>query len=359
MRPDPDALLAGVRGRRMLIEYARASAWASSDDASREAVSALMWASHAFEPGGTAIVAVSTGGGPVEIPEVGPADAAALLQALPLVLPDVASLRTALSAAADSAMSWQEPDGTDLLAATPEFAPVLERLATHIAASPHARWWASDADTRDQWIVPWETSSGATRDAREVLAGWREHVVAEEERAVRERPADPHARWSGEWWSMPPSGLVRSSRRLGSAGPGGLWFVEDGLGWTEATATPMAPTAARVLEIRGAADWVELCRQHPLVVTASKRHDWLRTTGRDGGWVQPDWEAVARAYDAVHLTVAGYLEAAGRALEVSGGWASVIAGWAPDETFWFAPVVLEPARAEEWRRDDDGGWRSV
>lgn len=45
-------------------------------------------------------------------------------------------------------------------------------------------------------------------------------------------------------------------------------------------------------------------------MTALKRHDWYRTTGRDGSWVIPDWSQVAHDYDGVHLSIAGYLTAA-------------------------------------------------
>jgi hypothetical protein len=58
---------------------------------------------------------------------------------------------------------------------------------------------------------------------------------------------------------------------------------------------------------------------------------------------------VAEEADAVHLTVAGYLAAAGRALPVDDRRASVIAGWAPDTTFWFAGTSARPRGAATWR----------
>ena len=71
------------------------------------------------------------------------------------------------------------------------------------------------------------------------------------------------------------------------------------------------------LEANPPADWVALVREYPLDVTdTAKRGDWWRTTGRDGRWAMPDWSAVARDVDAVHLTVAAYLATAGRALPV-------------------------------------------
>lgn len=104
-------------------------------------------------------------------------------------------------------------------------------------------------------------------------------------------------------------------------------------------------------------DWAALCRRHPLDVTASRRHDWYRTTGRDGSWVQPDWSAVAQETDAVHLTMRGYLTTAGLAVPVSEGVASVLAGWDPDATYWFAGAAVDPGTARDWVYDsDDDCW---
>ena len=74
-------------------------------------------------------------------------------------------------------------------------------------------------------------------------------------------------------------------------------------------------------------------------MTAQRRHDWYRATGREGRWVIPEWAAVAERYDGVHLSVEGYLEAATTAIPVSDGWASVIAGCDPDTTWWLSDAV--------------------
>jgi hypothetical protein len=84
-------------------------------------------------------------------------------------------------------------------------------------------------------------------------------------------------------------------------------------------------------------------------------------TGRDsreaGPWLVPDWSRVAQEWDAVHLTVAGYLASATRCIPVPDAAdatgtagttgttgtagstgrveaASVIGGWGPDVTYW-------------------------
>lgn len=58
----------------------------------------------------------------------------------------------------------------------------------------------------------------------------------------------------------------------------------------------------------------------------------------------------------MHLTVAGYLSTAGRAIEVDHARASVLAGWNPDETWWFRGVSPRPSEEQAWVRDDDG-WK--
>lgn len=106
-----------------------------------------------------------------------------------------------------------------------------------------------------------------------------------------------------------------------------------------------------MLELTGPDDWAELVGRHPLPVTASRRHDWYRTTGQDAAWLIPDWSSVAAEFDAVHLTVDGYLATAGRAVPVPGTAArTVLAGAAPDATWWLADGVLRPGEPVDWRR---------
>jgi hypothetical protein len=362
MALDPSALLAGPRGRRVCLEYLRSSAERArgADEPTPEALSdpsdaasALWWAADRLDPAGAMVLNFGTShAGPGAGPAVTPEDAAAILDALALAPPKAGDLRETLSVAVDYARYWQEPDGDDILAATPELRPALARAAAVIAASPHAAWWATPVDLDDQWAVPWE-GGGTTYDLATVLREWRMGVVEEEARAARERPADPHARWSGTWWSTPPHALVSTSRSLPGGAPAGLWFEEDSLGPEEAVAVPVEAYPGHVIEIDGPQAWADLCGRHPLEVTASRQHDWFRTTGRDGRWVMPDWSKVATEADGVHLTVGGYLAAAGVAIDTGGGAASVIAGWNPDETYWFRGTLAQPAGQRRWVRPDD------
>ena len=359
-----DALLSGPRGRRMLLDYVMDAEEIRRpephDDSFR---STIFLASHHLDPERDSRVTysrvtysrVAYEPGAQEPPEeplravVTADDVADRLSQV--VLPEVTevALRSALAAAVDSARYWQDPDGEDVLVATEPVRRELQRVAEHIARSPHAQWWTTALAETDQWsIVSWGDDSPDTFEpaAAELLSDWHESTLAAEVRAA-DRPTDPTANWSGYWWSSPS---VRSSTRtLFDGAPAELWFVEDSSGWKRATVRKVGtPAGARIYEIDGGQAWAELCRRFPLEVTAEKRHDWYRTTGRSGRWVIPDWQLVAEDYAGVHLTVMGYLAAAGTAIEVDDETASVIGGWAPDETYWLTDTDSIGADFRTW-----------
>ncbi|WP_344097084.1 hypothetical protein [Microbacterium deminutum] len=129
-----------------------------------------------------------------------------------------------------------------------------------------------------------------------------------------------------------------------------LELVEDSAGWDAATVIPVRGTG-RELEISSRHDWAELCRAYPLAVTASRRHDWFRVTGRDGRWLIPDWPRIAEEWDAVHLTTFAYLCAATTLIAIDAEYATVIGGWAPDSTLWLTDVAREwEGPRQQWVR---------
>jgi hypothetical protein len=285
-------------------------------------------------------------------------------------------LDAALLASVDWAFYWQEPDAVDAVLADEEVAVLLAPVADAVARASGSRWWTSPMDPDGQYALAWLRADGSppvsprATGARAGLEAWREWVIAAEARAARELPPDPRAAFSGEWWSTPAmAGLVVTSRsrpedpgsgaggRTPSPVPVGLTLVEDESGWPSARTWPVHPPAtARVHELTGPEEWIALVEDHPLVVTASRRHDWWRATGWAGRWAMPDWAAVAERFDAVHLTVDGYLSTAGRALPVDLPGAparTLLAGWDPDATWWLADVLAEPGEPTDWRRRDD------
>lgn len=282
----------------------------------------------------------------------------------------------ALLESVDSARYWQEADDADQLLTDPSLAELLAPVAEAVVAAPRTGWWAEPLDRDRQHTISWPTGeppehrAPVPADVDRALRQWRETTLAEEQRAARERPADPRANWSGSWWSTPAlSGAVTSSRarpddpvsrrgvRVPIPVPVGLTLVEDELGWPTARTWPVRVRAdARVYEVDGPAAWTALVERHPLEVSASRRHDWYRVSGEDGAWVVPDWAGVADQYDAVHLTVDGYLSTAGRALPVARGGAparTVLAGWHPDATWWLTDVLAVGGEPVDWVREDD------
>ncbi|WP_200182832.1 hypothetical protein [Tomitella biformata] len=260
----------------------------------------------------------------------------------------------ALGQAVDSARYWQPPEEADVLAEHPVIRSALEPLSERLASDPSTQWFW-EPRRAEQWAIDWRSENARPplpKDPQHTLAKWVRDARVEEESAVRGRPGGPHASWTGHWWSI-PLGLVQTVGHL----PAALGLVEDSLGWEQATAIPVRGSG-RTFEVRSEADWVYLCRDFPLEVTASRRHDWFRTTGRDGRWVIPDWARVAHEWDAVHLTVMAYLSSATRALQIDADTSSVIAGWDPGSTIWLTDAVAESdGPRQDWRLDGaDDTW---
>ena len=291
----------------------------------------------------------------------------------------------AVAEACTWAMYWQPPDrGEDDLQSS-EWLTRLPDVAEAVASSPATIWWSGPLALDDQHLVRFLDADAPEREHEPTLTGLRAAVDGLSREHSREFPDDAadvpadqksaDGAWSavpgvdpesggvgwqmvsGVWWSAPIAQPgAHTARSIGQPPfPAGLTFVEDSLGWTAATSWQVAPIRdVKILELDGPEDWVELVRRYPLDVTATtKRGDWWRTTGRDGSWAMPDWPAVAEDWDAVHLSVTGYLTSAGRALPMDSDTATVLAGWPPDATFWLADVLRVAGPPTLWRRDRD------
>ncbi|MFN2537308.1 MAG: hypothetical protein ABR549_04040, partial [Mycobacteriales bacterium] len=204
-------------------------------------------------------------------------------------------------AVADSvswARYWQEPDETD--AALNELGDLLAPVANQV---PVPDWWEAPFARDEQVLVVWEGSEPNLLGADAKLHAWADDTVADERRARVERPVDLTVNWSGRWWSAPTmSGLPVTSRSV----PGLAW-VEDDLGWASAELLPVVPRRhARVLEVHTPEDWVRLVTTYPLEVSVSRRQDWWRATGAREPLYLPDFRAIARDWDGVHVSTRGY-----------------------------------------------------
>jgi hypothetical protein len=274
-----------------------------------------------------------------------------------------------------SAMYWQSPHNEDLVAADPEVVAALRPVADALVAAPAVQWWSTPVELASlrytsRFDGDHPPSPPRLTGARERLRRWRAAVLEEERAAAAERPADPSAQYSGCWWSTPATAsVVTTTRRLPGLGSIALAWEEDSFGQRSASIWPLTTTgAARVWEVDRPQAWVRLVDRYPLDVTNARRHDWYRATGRVGTWRIPDWSAVADDWDAVHVSVAGYLTTATRALHLDDGdAATVLAGWNPDQTWWLTDTLATTTRQpESWHEphdphDDRGkpepGWR--
>jgi hypothetical protein len=265
----------------------------------------------------------------------------------------------ALAEVAESVSYWGGYSAADPL----EVSAVLTAIrpqAEMLAAAPGCQWWWSGIDRSSQGYVQWTLRSEPGLDACPVLrpggaAAMLRDVAreaAENERtSARYLRRPPGSGPGGVWWTVPYPGALSTTRRLGQLGSLLLAGREDGYGDTEAVIWPVViADTARVLEIDGPAVWQNLVTAYPRAATASYRHVW-HWTGWDGEWLLPDWPSVARDWDGVHLTVAGYLATAGRPLPVAQA-STMLAGWDPDETFWLADVISDAGEPQRWRTDE-------
>ncbi|WP_159449180.1 hypothetical protein [Demequina sp. NBRC 110055] len=347
---------AGPRGRRFLLAVAT-----RMSDAVRTMV---FHVGYDLDPGaGTSTVmfgwtdAKGQTVAPPDMPHYQVADVAREISDLDLMAMTTADVWESLVEAVDEAAYWQPPRGEDILASRPELDGPLARVGAAVIGHgllprPDGAAYAVIHVRDGEANARWPTASAG----HDLLEGWITGTREDERGAERDWPRDPRASYSGAWWSTPPHGLVVSTPSSTGIGPWGLSLVEDAFGETEAMTAPvLAKPEARVRVIETRDDWVALCRAAPLEVTASKRHDWFHTTGRDDvRWVVPDWSAIAADWDAVHLTLAAYLDLAGRPLDVFEGVASVIAGWNPGSTYWFRGASVDHAAYANWVRADQG-----
>jgi len=236
----------------------------------------------------------------------------------------------------------------------------LRGMAVRVAESAGCQWWWSGLDRGAQQHVQWTARDDPPRfgDAAGMLRRAEAEAGDNERRMGRHRHKAAGSGMSGAWWSHPFPGAISTTRRLGGLGAVLLAGQEDGFGDTDAVVWPLTVAGtARIFEVDGPGAWQHLVAAYPRTATATYRHTWA-WTGWDGEWLLPRWPAVARDWDGVHLSVAGYLATAGRALPVETA-RTLLGGWNPDQTYWLADVVAPDREARAWRNNDGSplGWK--
>jgi hypothetical protein len=280
------------------------------------------------------------------------------------------ALMTSLQVAVNVASYWHRPAPQDQgfadAAALEALRPIAHAVAVAVAGVPDVRWWAEPLDRGCQRCTQFLDDQGPLpepqlRAAAGLMRVWLAGALGDE-RSERDCRRDPAAFYSGRWWSSPArSRLPLTTRRLPALGAVGLALVEDGDGRDHRLARcwPVAPhSGARVCEITGPSQWAALVDRYPLEVSRSRRHDWCQATGWAGRWMIPNYAAVAADWDAIHLTVGGYLTTAGIAVPIGANARTMLAGWDPDATWWLNDVLSFTGPREDWLTDDHApfGW---
>ena len=199
-----------------------------------------------------------------------------------------------LAAAVDSARYWQEPDETDELLLRPSVSrAALRPVATALAQAPWRPCCSPDTVALDrhrfvQWTDERRTATSKPHRCRpESWPDGKPQPLADERQAA-DRPRDPAAHlertvvvntgtcltWSTTTRSLPGLGASKTHacRRQ--------YRLEERPGLA-------ACTGRRLPDLRntGPHGVDGLVARYPLDVSLSKRHDWWRTTGVDGPWL--------------------------------------------------------------------------
>lgn len=319
-------LLAGPRGRRLLLELACLR---------NVELEALMYAhvSQGLDAAGRVKVIVEL------------ARSASTFESQP---PSTRELVQALGETTRAAKYWQGADAEDQLLALDPIKNALRKLS-QVVSENAPDWWSERAATpqfrlQSPHMEPladpglWHPSAG--------IRDWYTNTVAEE-RQLAATEVQPD--YTGMWWSTPAHPSVPfTTRNLGQDGPVGLWAQEDHPAMDNAVVYSVeAHDDSKVLEIASVHDYSALVEQYPLRLTASRNSDWYRVTGQHEEWFIPHWGLIAQEYDAVHLTVATYLEGATKRIGLRNG-ATMIAGWSPDATYWLTNKLHRADDGSQW-----------
>jgi hypothetical protein len=204
------------------------------------------------------------------------------------------------------------PDYPERARALMRLAPSLRRKAHQLLAMPSAASWYRDLDRADQvWISPGEYPPPGPGDFHPDL------------RPFRAEPKPLRSLWTSSTIGHYPSGWIPY-----------LLTGEDGRSPPYQPWRLTVTRTARVYEICGPLDWHALCTAYP-----AYQHNRL---------LEPDWHAVARDWDGVHLTVGGLLAAEGVPFGGPGHW-SKLSGWNSESTVWLRWAFDGAERLPPWR----------
>jgi hypothetical protein len=261
------------------------------------------------------------------------------------VTPEVAARPEVAVAFAAAAQGEIQPFGGDhdeMVARALANGPRLAGLAREILARPEAAWWFAPVE----------------RGAQLWLARSGEHPGAE--RLVT--PTGEPDRW--ERYAQKPRGGLFTSTAIAGTSSALATASRGGSDYDPSLPAVLyrlrATVAARVFEVDGPGAWRRLCLSYP-------------DTGEDGR-VVPDWAAVTRDWDGVHLSLGGFLTAEQVRVDGSEG-STEHGGWDFEQTVWlrwvfdgveeigilaeYPPASIETGWPGAFRfdEDEDTPWR--
>lgn len=275
---------------------------------------------------------------------------------------------------------WEIPGHADLatmgdVIAGLQARPIGELLALAVAAAAsNAGPWNPQAPTSVAKALR------AASDRRPLAA-----AVVERLSAALNTPLDPTAQeW---WWSPWPWEVTERFAPLGVAEHGSMraWCTASWEGiWT--VSSPPAELAdelvdvweldeqtsrwhltvdesARVFEVTGPADWERLVSEYRTVGTVEGHWELPNRNQGDvealaglagqramrtniGEFLVPEWNAVAKDWDGVHLTWGGFMTTEGLVIEMGSSDVAMLRGWGSERTLWLNPVLGDPEPLE-------------
>jgi len=229
----------------------------------------------------------------------------------------------------------------------------LRPVAEALVASPASSWWWHAFDSERQVAIcsPLGKSpprgSDVTRYSRLAMQSVMKY---------RPRLSDAFSPATGIWSSVPRSreALRTCLNPPNQLPPTDVFLGEDPLDGGFTVWSCVLVPEARVYEINTPGDWKNLVENYSMVESVGYRPDFERVSGITGPWVIPNWLAVAEEWDALYVSIEGFLSSNGLVQEVSSGY-SMLSGSIPCEVSWFRDQLCEVSQMWESISGNGGG----
>lgn len=209
--------------------------------------------------------------------------------------------------------SWRGLDDVLLAAKGP-----LQAVAAEAMSRSAFAWWADGTSLHSQSAY-----------LRHVHAGVHTTAVNLEE-------AVTHISDKAKWWVYPDNALVSSRGpvfghpSVVSVATDDHWMQDKGHSLWAVEVTP----GSRIFEVHSKRDWSRLVYTYPLSGEGFMTYNWGNRSRIGSRLLLPDWPAISKDWDGVHVSFVGYLSAAYEPIPLDEDRHVLLAGWHPDATTW-------------------------